>query len=113
MKQLKIANLAEFKNWILKDHNWFQIFERNDGLDIQCPYDAPVSIIFENENNIEEVILNAIEIFEDFNADEKFNEYWSFDFQKREWFTASEFLRMLINDEGELHEMAKELREVI
>ncbi|GHT26155.1 hypothetical protein FACS18942_03090 [Planctomycetales bacterium] len=107
----KIQNIEDFQKWIAA-HSNFGISEKGDDFfTVECPCDASVSVHFENEDDINEIILKTIERFEDFDADDEFTELWSHEFAEHNHFTPSRFLTMLQSDEKDLHELALELRQ--
>ena len=109
----KITDIEELKEWITNHSNFMIIESDTDRFVIQCPCDASVTIEFSKNDDIMKILLNTIACFEEFSADEKFDDWWSPAFGKNNGFTQSEFLRMLMSDEQALRELAKELREII
>ena len=109
----KITNIEKLKEWITNHSNFMIIENDADRFIVQCPCDASVTVEFSENDDIFKIISNTIACFEDFSADERFNEWWCPALGNDNGFTPSEFLRMLMSDEKALRELAKELREIL
>ncbi|GHT18519.1 hypothetical protein FACS1894189_6520 [Planctomycetales bacterium] len=110
-KSNEIQNVKELLEWIAAHSNFGVMDEGENYFYVQCPRDTSVSVRFENEDDINEIIFKTIERFEDFDADDEFTELWSHEFAEHNHFTPSRFLTMLQSDEKDLHELALELRQ--
>jgi hypothetical protein len=109
----KIKTVENLQEWITSHSNFIIIENDTDRFIVQCPCDATVTIELTETDDFLKIILNTIACFEDFSADEKFDEWWNPAFGKHNGFTPSEFLRMLMADEKALRELAEELRELV
>ena len=109
----KIKTIEDLQEWITSHSDFIIIENDTDRFIVQCPCDASVTIELAEKDDFLKIILNTIACFEDFSADEKFDEWWSPALGKQNGFTPSGFLRMLMSDEEALRELAQELREII
>lgn len=92
---------------------------------VEAPNHATVEVtvdlsdwVLEDKKVVQKIILRAIaEKIRTFNADDEFDELWSFEFGKHNCFRASEFIQMLQEDEKYFKEhavrMYKEARQLI
>ena len=111
-KIAKITTKEELYEWIVA-HNNFNGYLSENELYITAPYNSSTLINIEENDSFQDVLLKVIKDFEEFSADHEFNELWNEWFGQRENLTPSEFLRMLMSDEESLHELAKELRQLL
>ena len=107
----KITNVAELLDYILEQN--FSVIEAEDNyFTIQCPRDASVTVMYEKDDDIEDIIAETIKRFEDFDADDEFTELWSVEFAEHNHFSPSQFMKMLQEDEKSLRELANKLENV-
>jgi hypothetical protein len=79
---------------------------------VECPNDANVTVTFNPDDDIDEIIQNTIGTFEDFDADEEFTELWSVEFARHNHFVPTQFISMLNADERFLRKTTFELRKI-
>jgi len=109
---MKIKNVEELIKWITS-HSGFDFVEREyHYFTIQCPELSLFRVNYKKDDNIWEILMKTLEILDDFDADREFNSMWE-DVCPHNNFTPSQFLRMLMLDEESLHELAKELRQLL
>ena len=109
----KIKTIEDLQEWITSHSNFMIVENDTDRFIVQCPCDASVTIELAERNDFLKIILHTIACFEDFSADEKFDEWWSPAFVKDNGFTPSKFMRALMSDEQALRDFAQELREIV
>jgi len=113
MENTQIKNIEDLQNWIEK-HSEFCIIEKGeDYFTVQGHCDSSLTVHFDKKDSMLTIFLNVIGLFEDFNADDEFDTIWGIEFQTQNGFRPSEFLRMLMSDEEDFHNLAKELREIL
>jgi len=89
----------------------FRVFDKEeDNFTIEAPNNATWQIQFEKDSEVNEIVSKTIKQLEEFDADERFTEWWSADFAKHNGFTPSQFIRMLQEDEASFKELAMRLR---
>jgi len=112
MKQKnKIKTKKQLYNWI-NNGDFCQVVE--DGFDyflLEAPNNATWQIQFEEDDDIEEVIDKTISQLFEFDADERFNYFWCYEFAERNCFTPLQFITMLKEDEETFKELSRELME--
>ena len=109
---IKIKNVNDLSEWI-ESHNGFDSDVENNELFIRAPRHYTMYIGFEDTDSLFEIFMKVLEYFDDFDADYEFDKMWSADFGKHNGFRPSEFLRALMSDEEDFHNLAQELREII
>jgi hypothetical protein len=107
-----IASLQELIDWIDNNTNCAVFDIEDDNFTVSAPNNAPWQIIFDKDDDVNEIISKAIEQLEEFDADERFTEWWSADFAKHNGFTPRQFIDMLKEDEEIFRELARELEEL-
>ena len=113
MENTQIKNIEDLQNWIEK-HSEFCIIEKGeDYFTIQGHCDSLLTIHFDKQDSSLTTLCKTIGFCEDFNADDEFDAIWGIEFQTQNRFRPSEFLRMLMSDEEDFHNLAKELREIV
>ena len=114
MKQKnKIKNKEELLDWIEDNFYAYRIEDEEDFFTLQAPRDASVTVCFEKDDDIDEIILKTIERLEDFDADNEFMELWCVDFANHNHFSPSQFIEMLKADERTYNNIAHHLREFV
>jgi hypothetical protein len=106
----KITNVNELVDWIYNNSNIDFPNVDDSTIYIQGACDSSVTIDFEIDNTIDEIIFKVMNTLESFDADNEFMELWSVEFAKRNHFKPSQFIRMLQEDEASFKELAKKLR---
>jgi hypothetical protein len=114
MDKVKIENIEDFVEWInsYKEESFYCEID-TDSLFVECNYRSSMYIWFEEKDTIRDIILRAIEYFEDFRADNEFDIFLESGYVRQYAYTPSECIRMLMSDEESFHALAKELREMI
>ena len=106
------TSLQGFFDFIENSKN-FRVFDKeNDNFTIEAPNQAVWQIQYEIKDKIDTIVFKTIEQLEEFNADERFTEWWSIDFAERNHFKPSQFITMLKEDEASFKELARELRKL-
>jgi hypothetical protein len=107
----KIENLQQFFDWV--ENSDCRVFDKeDDNFTIEAPNNTTWQIQFEEDNEIEGIISKTIEQLEEFDADERFTEFWCADFAKHNGFTPLQFINMLKEDEETFRYLARELRKI-
>lgn len=107
----KIENLQQLFDWI--ENNNCRVFDKEEAnFTIEAPNNATWQIQFEKDDEIVDIISKIIEQLEEFDADERFTEWWSADFAKHNGFTPLQFITMLKEDEETFRYLARELRKI-
>lgn len=106
--KIKIKNLQELIDWI--DNSRICCIEETDEdyFVVEAPNNATCQIEFDKNDGIDNIISKTIEQLEDFDADEKFADWWHKDIG----FKPSQFITMLQEDEESFKELARELENV-
>jgi len=110
-QKVKIGNLEQLFDWI-ESNNCYVFDKAKDYFFVEAPNNAGWQIQFEKDDDIENIISKTIEQLEEFDADEKFTEYWSADFAKHNAFTPLQFITMLKKDENTFGYLARELKKI-
>ena len=110
--KIKISTRKDLFEWIIS-HSNFSGYISDSDMFIQTLYDTSLSVYFEQNVDLQTFIQEVINKFANFNAKNEFQCIWSDDFGKRENLNSDEFLQMLVSDEEDFHNLAKELRELI
>jgi hypothetical protein len=106
---IKVDNIQQLLD-LIDDSEICHISEKaGDYFIINAPNNATWQILFEENDKIENIILKTIEQLKEFDADERFTEYWSKEFAKHNGFTPLQFITMLKKDEEMFRHLAKEL----
>jgi hypothetical protein len=109
-QQSKITSLQRLLNFI-EDSGNFRILDKDENsFIIEAPNNATWQIQFEADNDISEIIYKTIDQLADFDADEKFTEYWNENFAKHNSFRPFQFITILKEDEESFRELADKLR---
>jgi hypothetical protein len=106
----EINNLQELLDWIEEEKSCCIEEKGEDYFVIEAPNNATWQIRFEREDKIEDIIYKAIEQLEEFDADEKFTDYWNEEFAKHNGFTPLQFITMLKEDEETFRSLAYKLK---
>jgi hypothetical protein len=106
----KFTQVQELLIWLDKQDRIGVLETGKDYFTIQCPNDATVTVDYNTDDSIDEILDKTIERFEDFDVDEEFTEVWCQEFAAQNHFTPRQFINMLSADEQFLHEMAYMLR---
>ena len=109
-QQIEINSLQDLFNWIDSSKRCYVVEKYDDCFTIQAPNNATWQIQFDKNDEIDDIISKTIEQLEDFDADERFTDFWSREFAERNGFRPSQFIRMLQEDEASFEELAMELR---
>ncbi|MDR0574317.1 MAG: hypothetical protein LBG96_09865 [Tannerella sp.] len=107
----KITSLQELIEWVDSRERCYVSEQDDDYFCIEAPNNADISVNIEEDDTIEDIVARTIEHLRDFEADERFTEWWSADFAKHNGFSPSQFLRMLQEDEASFRELADNLEE--
>jgi hypothetical protein len=108
----KITNVNELADWIYNNSNVDSPNVESNSIYIQGACDSSVTIDFEIDDTIDEIISKAINTLESFDADNEFMELWSVDFAKHNHFKPSQFIRMLQEDEASFKGLAEKMRKL-
>ena len=111
-QKIEFNNLQELLDWIESGSDCHIEETGKDYFVVEAPNNATWQIQFEKSDDIDSIISKTIEQLEEFDADERFTEYWSADFANHNHFKPSQFLKMLQEDEVSFEELARELRKV-
>ena len=111
-QQIEINSLQDLFNWIDSSKRCYVVEKYDDCFTIQVPNNATWQIQFDKNDEIDDIISKTTEQLEDFDADERFTDFWSREFAERNGFRPSQFIRMLQEDEASFEELAMELRYV-
>jgi len=112
-EQKEINSLQELLDWIDDNSRCYTEEVESESFVVHAPCDAIQTIYFDKEDDIDTIISKTCSQLEDFDADEKFDEYWSVEFGQHNHFRASQFLKMLQDDEKVFTELAEKLEQVI
>jgi hypothetical protein len=106
----KINSHNDLLEWLDKQDRAGILEAGKDYFTLECPNDAAVTVDYNFDDPIDEIIDKTIERFENFDADEEFTEVWCQEFAAHNNFRPRQFINMLTADEQFLHEMAYTLR---
>ena len=111
-QKVGINNLQELIDWI--DNSKICCVDEigKDYFVIEAPNNATWQIQFDKEDDIEDIIYKAKEQLDEFDADEKFTDFWNADFAKHNGFTPLQFITMLKEDEASFKELAGKLKKL-
>jgi len=113
MKQkVKINNLQNLFNLIEINRQCSVTENEKDFFYIAAPFNSDVFVNIGKNEGICDIILRTIERLEEFDADERFTEWWSTDFAKHNGFSPSQFIGMLKEDEKTFRNLADKLRKL-
>jgi hypothetical protein len=102
----KINSLNDLLEWFEKQDCAGVLETGDDYFILECPNDAAITVDYNTDDSIDEIIDKTIERFEYFDADEEFAEVWCQEFAAHNHFSPRQFINMLSADEQFLHEMA-------
>ena len=111
-QKVEFKNKEELLTWIEKNHRIYPIENEADYFTLQAFRDTSITVCFEEDDDIDEIISKTINRLESFDADDEFMELWSVDFANHNHFKPSQFLKMLQEDEASFKELARKLEDV-
>jgi len=109
-QKIEIKNLQQLFDWIDSSKTCYVTETDEDYFVIEAPNNATWQIQFEKEDDIDDIIYKTKEQLEEFDADERFTDFWSKEFAEHNHFSPSQFIKMLQEDEASFKELAYKLK---
>ena len=111
-QKTEIKNLQELIDWI--DNIRICCIEETDEdyFVVEAPNNATCQIQFDKNDGIDDIISKTVQQLEEFDADERFMDFWSKEFAKHNQFKPSQFITMMQEDDASLRELSYKLKEL-